>query len=94
MSKVRNVTPNFIVEFDVELAEELFQLLEKKNIHPNDFFDSVARDFIREEKLVQMRVSLQKGYQDMAMINLHLAAEAFYAESEATHTVERMVSGG
>lgn len=94
LSKVRNAAPNFLVEFDAELAEEFFRLLEKKKIHPDDFFDSVARNFVREEKLVQMRVSLQKGYEDMATLNLHLATEAFYAESEATYTVERMVSGG
>ena len=94
MSKVRNSTSNFLVEFDLELAEEFFQLLEKNNIHPNDFFDSAVRDFIKKERLLELRMSLQKGYEDMATINLHLATEAFYAESEATRTVERMVSGG
>lgn len=94
LSKVRNVVPNFLVEFDLELAEEFFRLLEKKNIHPNDFFDSVARNFVREEQLLEFRLSLQKGYEDMATINLHLATEAFHAESEATLTVERMVSRG
>lgn len=94
LSKVRNSTSNFLVEFDLELAEEFFQLLEKNNIHPNDFFDSAVRDFIKKERLLELRMSLQKGYEDMATINLHLATEAFYAESEATRTVERMVSGG
>ena len=94
MAKIRNAAPNFLIEFDSELAEEFFRLLEKKNIHPNDFFDSVVRDFVREEKMLDIRMSLQKGYEDMATINLSIAAEAFYAEAEVTRMLERMVSGG
>ena len=44
--------------------------------------------------MLDIRMSLQKGYEDMATINLSIAAEAFYAESEVTRMLERMVSGG
>ena len=94
MAKIRNAAPNFLIESDSGLAEEFFRWLEKKNIHANDFFDSVVRDFVREEKMLDIRMSLQKGYEDMATINLSIAAEAFYAESEVTRMLERMVSGG
>ena len=40
------------------------------------------------------RESMRRGYMEMAKINLTIASEAFQAEFEAEHTVERLVSGG
>jgi CopG family transcriptional regulator/antitoxin EndoAI len=37
---------------------------------------------------------MRRGYMEMAKINLRIASEAFLAEYEAEHTVERLVSGG
>jgi CopG family transcriptional regulator / antitoxin EndoAI len=37
---------------------------------------------------------MRRGYMEMAKINLTIASEAFQAEYEAEHTVERLVSGG
>jgi CopG family transcriptional regulator/antitoxin EndoAI len=50
--------------------------------------------YIRERKKRQIRESMRRGYMEMAKINLNIASEAFQAESEADHTVERLVSGG
>lgn len=36
--------------------------------------------------------SLQRGYLEMAGINLMIASEAFYAEEDADHTLGRMVA--
>ncbi|MBD2786850.1 antitoxin endoai, partial [Xenorhabdus sp. 3] len=38
--------------------------------------------------------SMRRGYIEMGKINLGIASEAFLAEYEAAHTVERLVSGG
>lgn len=37
---------------------------------------------------------MKRGYIEMAAINLTIASEAFQAEFEAGHCVERLVSGG
>ena len=37
---------------------------------------------------------MRRGYIEMGKINLGIASEAFLAEYEAAHTVERLVSGG
>lgn len=37
---------------------------------------------------------MRRGYMEMAKINLNIASEAFLAEYEADHTVDRLVSGG
>ncbi|WP_170006301.1 CopG family ribbon-helix-helix protein [Bacillus fonticola] len=50
--------------------------------------------YLRERKKRQIRESMRRGYMEMAKINLSLASEAFQAEYEAEHTVERLVSGG
>ena len=36
--------------------------------------------------------SLQRGYLEMAGINLMIASEAFHAEDDADHTLGRMVA--
>jgi CopG family transcriptional regulator/antitoxin EndoAI len=36
---------------------------------------------------------MQKGYLEMAKINLNIASEAFIAEEEADLTLDRLVSG-
>ncbi len=36
---------------------------------------------------------MQQGYMEMAKINLTIASEAFLAEEEAEHTLDRLVSG-
>ena len=36
---------------------------------------------------------LERGYLEMAGINLMIASEAFHAENDADHTLDRMVAG-
>lgn len=36
---------------------------------------------------------MQRGYEEMARINLRIAVESFFVEQEAGGTVERLVSG-
>ncbi|MDA6141604.1 antitoxin endoai, partial [Escherichia coli] len=50
--------------------------------------------YLRERKKRHIRESMRRGYMEMAKINLNIASEAFLAESEANHTVDRLVSGG
>ena len=49
--------------------------------------------YVLERKKQYIRESLQQGYQEMAPINLRLAAEAFAAEAEADSIARRLVSG-
>ncbi|WP_179860893.1 transcriptional regulator [Bhargavaea cecembensis] len=41
-----------------------------------------------------IREAMMKGYVEMSHINLSIATECLYAEYEAEHTLERLVSGG
>lgn len=49
--------------------------------------------YVQERKKEWIRETLQQGYQEMAPINLGLAAEAFAAETEVDSLARRLVSG-
>jgi CopG family transcriptional regulator/antitoxin EndoAI len=49
--------------------------------------------YLMERKKRVLRESMQRGYMEMAKINLHIALEAFQAEDDAGSTVNRLVSG-
>ncbi len=51
------------------------------------------RLYIEERKKREIREKLQKGYQEMAAINLEIANEAIDAENEANQLAEELVSG-
>lgn len=48
----------------------------------------------KQEQQKQIREALMKGYVEMSHINLTICMECQYAEYEAQHTTERLVSGG
>jgi len=70
---------------------------ENKNI--DDIICQAAQKYIRYKKEVHVKElnllheSMQKGYEEMARINLHLCSEAFLAEEEAKITSDRKVIG-
>jgi len=49
--------------------------------------------YLAEQRKHDIRTSMQKGYMEMARINLRIASESFALEQEAGGTVERLVSG-
>jgi CopG family transcriptional regulator/antitoxin EndoAI len=55
----------------------------------------VARDNSNRSEFIRqaMKMYLQRGYMEMARINLNIASEAFIAEDEAEDTLDRLVSG-
>ena len=50
--------------------------------------------YLRERKKQWIRETLERGYIEMAPINLTLASEAFTAEGEADVIAQRLVYGG
>ena len=48
--------------------------------------------WLRERSGPHTMESLQRGYLEMAGINLMIASEAFHAEDDADHTLGRMVA--
>ncbi|GKS13994.1 hypothetical protein YDYSY3_49940 [Paenibacillus chitinolyticus] len=67
--------------------------MEKENSNRSEFIRQAMKLYLLERKKRSLRESMQKGYMEMAKINLTIADEAFQAEEEADNTLVRLVSG-
>jgi CopG family transcriptional regulator/antitoxin EndoAI len=75
------------------LLQEVDGIVEKENSNRSEFIRQAMKLYIMERKKRVLRESMQRGYMEMAKINLHIALEAFQAEEDAGSTVNRLVSG-
>lgn len=88
-----SATTEIMVELPEQLLDELDSYVKQENVNRNEFIYQATKMYLRERKKRQIRESMRRGYMEMAKINLTIASEAFQAEYEAEHTVERLVSG-
>lgn len=89
-----SATTEILVKLPQHLLTELDGFATQENVNRNEFIYQATKMYLRERKERQIRESMRRGYMEMAKINLTIASEAFHAEYEAEHTVERLVSGG
>ncbi|MFD1737678.1 CopG family ribbon-helix-helix protein [Bacillus salitolerans] len=87
-------TTEIIVRLPQQLISELDGIIKQENGSHSDIIYQATKMYLRERKKRHIRESMRRGYMEMAKINLGIASEAFLAEEEADHTVERLVSGG
>jgi CopG family transcriptional regulator/antitoxin EndoAI len=89
MSETRRIMislpDNLLLEVDGVVASE------KRT--RSEFIREAMKLYLQERKKRQIREKMQKGYQEMAKLNLSLSHEALYAENEASLITEEMVSG-
>lgn len=76
---------NLLIEVDGIVASE------KRT--RSEFIREAMRLYLQERKKRQIRETMQKGYMEMARLNLNLANEALEAENEAGLIAEQLVSG-
>jgi CopG family transcriptional regulator / antitoxin EndoAI len=82
-----------MVSVPSHLLREIDGIVEKEKSNRSEFIRQAMRLYLTERKKRYIRESMQKGYMEMAKINLHIASEAFLAEEEADLTLDRLVSG-
>ncbi len=86
-----------LVRLPKNLLNEVDGLMKYENTDLSDFICQATRNYLeskKDEHIQQFRESMQKGYTEMARINLTIASEAFQAEEEAEkNTLERSVIG-
>lgn len=87
-------TTEILVELPQHLLTELDGFIKQDNLNRSEFIYQATKMYLRERKKRQIREVMRRGYMEMAKLNLSIASEAFQAEYEAEHTVERLVSGG
>ncbi len=67
--------------------------MEAENSNRSEFIRQAMKLYLLERKKRYLRESMQRGYMEMAKINLNMASEAFQAEEDAEVTLDRLVSG-
>lgn len=85
-----------LVRLPKNLLNEVDGLMKYDNRDLSDFICQATKNYLEQKKydhIEQFRESMQKGYEEMARINLTIASEAFQAEEEAENTLERSVIG-
>lgn len=82
-----------MVSIPNHLLQEVDGIVEKENSNRSEFIRQAMRLYLTERKKRFIRETMQKGYLEMAKINLNIASEAFTAEEEADLTLDRLVSG-
>ena len=89
-------TSNSIVKNEyTNYLNELFERYAMSELTEFNSNNSTSmNNIIKQEQQKQIREALMKGYVEMAHINLTICTECQYAEYEAQHTTERLVSGG
>lgn len=86
-------TKRIMISLPDQLLREVDGIVEKENSNRSEFIRQAMKLYLTERKKRHIRESMQRGYIEMAKINLSMCAEAFMAEEEANHTVNRLVSG-
>ena len=92
MSSVNN-TKRIMISLPDHLLQEVDGIVQKENSNRSEFIRQAMKLYLVERKKRQLRESMQRGYMEMAKINLHMASEAFHAEEDADITLDRLVSG-
>jgi CopG family transcriptional regulator/antitoxin EndoAI len=76
-----------------QLLQEVDGIVERENSNRSELIRQAMKLYLTERKKRVLRETMQRGYMEMAKINLHMSAEAFLAEQEAEGTLNRLVSG-
>jgi len=83
-----------LVRLPKNLYVEVDGMAKNENRDINDVIYQATKNYIQYKKEVrQLHEAMQKGYEEMARINLNLCSEAFLAEEEAKNTLDRLVIG-
>ncbi|WP_284141776.1 MULTISPECIES: antitoxin [unclassified Virgibacillus] len=85
-----------LVRLPKNLLNEVDGIMKYENRDLSDFICQATKNYLdkkKQEHVKNFYESMQRGYEEMAGINLSIASEAFQAEEEAEITLERTVIG-
>ncbi|GAX89199.1 antitoxin [Effusibacillus lacus] len=89
MSKTKRI----MVSIPNHLLQEVDCIVEQEKSNRSELIRRAMSMYVNERKKRCIRETMQRGYMEMANINLNIASEAFLAEEEAETTLDRLVSG-
>jgi CopG family transcriptional regulator/antitoxin EndoAI len=86
-------TKRIMISLPHNLLTEVDGIVASEKRTRSEFIREAMKLYLQERKKRQIRERMQKGYLEMAKLNLALSNEALYAENEAGRIAEEMVSG-
>lgn len=92
MANLQN-TKRIMISLPDYLLQEVDKIVKHENSNRSEFIRQAMKVYLLERKKRQLRDSMQRGYMEMAKINLNIASEAFQAEEDADTILDRLVSG-
>lgn len=83
-----------LVKLPKNLLVEVDKMAKHENKDISDIIYKATKNYMEYKKEAKkLHETMQKGYEEMAGINLNLCSEAFLAEEEAKNTSDRLVIG-
>ncbi|MBD7966537.1 CopG family ribbon-helix-helix protein [Paenibacillus gallinarum] len=92
MTNVQN-TKRIMISLPDHLLQEVDGIVAMENSNRSEFIRQAMKLYLMERKKRYIRETMQRGYMEMAKINLTMASEAFHAEDDADSILGRLVSG-
>ena len=86
-------TKRIMISLPQQLLQEVDGMVEKETLNRSEFVRQAMKLYLYERKKRLIREMMQRGYMEMAKINLNIGSESFEAEEEADGTTIRLVSG-
>jgi CopG family transcriptional regulator/antitoxin EndoAI len=86
-------TKRIMISLPEYLLQEVDGVAEKENSNRSELIRQAMKMYLNERKKRLLREAMQRGYMEMANINLRMASEAFHAEEDADSILDRLVSG-
>ncbi len=86
-------TKRIMISLPDNLLQEVDGIVQQENSNRSEFIRQAMKVYLLERKKRHLREMMQRGYMEMAKINLNMASEAFHAEEDADSTLDRLVSG-
>ncbi|MBT9166810.1 MAG: Antitoxin EndoAI [Syntrophomonadaceae bacterium] len=84
-------TKRIMISLPHNLLEEVDGIVADEKRTRSDFIRDAMRLYLAEREKQQIRERMQRGYLEMAKLNLRLANEAFEVENEANLIAELLV---
>ena len=86
-------TKRIMISLPDNLLSEVDGVVASEKKTRSEFIREAMKLYLQERKKRQIREKMQKGYLEMAKINLNLSREAVYAENESVMIAEELIGG-
>lgn len=85
-------TKRIMISIPEQLLEEVDGLVSLEKRNRSEFIREAMKLYVAEKKRRRIRDEMKKGYQEMAQINLKLAAEHYEIENEVQNYFEERIA--